>query len=68
MQRKQFFDYFELHDDAVFDNEVDSIGCVELDAVIDDRKPETGVVSAFETASSLVESFVTPSRMQPPVL
>ena len=67
MQRKQFLNCFEFHDDAVFDNKVDAICGIQLNALIDDRKPnlmcenysilgeliaEARVVRAFEAAGS----------------
>jgi hypothetical protein len=67
MQREQFLHCFEFENDAVFDDEIDSVSGVQLNAVIDDRKPhlmcerdtvlreliaETCVVSAFKAAGT----------------
>src|SRR2546429_3089080 len=67
MKGQQFFHRFQFNDYAVFDNEVDSIGSIELDAVVDDREShlmcegnavfgelitETRVIGAFETTGS----------------
>ena len=67
VQRKQFFNCFDFDDDAVFDNKVDAIGGIQLNTLIDDRKPnlmrenysilseliaETRIVRALEAASS----------------
>ncbi len=67
MQRKQFLHSLQLQNYAVFDNEVDSVRGVELDAIVNDRKPhlmgeanailakliaETSVVRALKAACS----------------
>ena len=67
VQRQQFFDGLQLDDDAVFDDEVYSVGRVQLNALIDDWQshlmPEcqsifreliaqTGIVRAFQAAGA----------------
>jgi hypothetical protein len=60
-------------DDEVFDDEVGSTSGFELDAVVDERKPNVmreidPVFSELTSVSSVVESEVTRSRLQPLVL
>ncbi len=39
MQGKQFLHGLDLHSDALFDNEIDAICGVKLNAAVDDWKP-----------------------------
>jgi hypothetical protein len=67
VQREQFLHRLEFDDDAVFDDEVNSVGGIELNAIIDDWKPdlmhevdsifrqlvaETRVIRTFQAAGS----------------
>ena len=67
MQREQFLHCLQLQNHAIFDDEINPVGCVELNAVIDDGEShlmgeadavsrelvaKAGAVSAFKTAGS----------------
>ena len=81
MEGQQFLHRLEFHNYAVFDDEVDSIRCVELNAVVDDRKThlmcernaifgelvaEARVIRAFEATGSKSGMYFE-SRSENPV-
>ena len=58
VQRLQSLHCFEFHDNAVFDNEVDSVRRVQLDSLISDGQPHL-----MPERQSVLRELITPARV-----